>query len=213
MTGCSGSRSCSASRSTPASSLLRGLSISADARPLRWGYFRLAPPLGLLFSLGLALLAAAAVLPVASVTDIGWRILFDMPAQPSVEQVSELIFQLKQAFDEFVVATLERRGRSVARARHRYRGERQRAVGVCQRALCGADRVGRAPGGAGPALSYLAASVRIIYIMENICILTSLLSTGIAQRSVSSTTSRASRTSPTRTGRAAARPSPSPSSD
>ena len=29
-----------------------------------------------------------------------------MPAQPSVEQVSELIFQLKQAFDEFVVATL-----------------------------------------------------------------------------------------------------------
>jgi hypothetical protein len=88
------------------SSLLRGLSISADARPLRWGYFRLAPPLGLLFSLGLALLAALAVLPVASVTDIGWRILFDMPAQPSVEQVSELIFQLKQAFDEFVVATL-----------------------------------------------------------------------------------------------------------
>jgi hypothetical protein len=88
------------------SSLLRGLSISADALPLRWGYFRLAPPLGLLFSLGLALLAALAVLPVANVTDIGWRILFDMPAQPSVQEVSELIFQLKQAFDEFVVASL-----------------------------------------------------------------------------------------------------------
>jgi hypothetical protein len=43
---------------------------------------------------------------VANVTDIGWRILFDMPAQPSVEQVSELIFQLKQAFDDFVVAML-----------------------------------------------------------------------------------------------------------
>lgn len=87
-------------------SLLRILSIRADALPMRWGYFRLAPPLGLLFSLGLALLSAAAILPVASVTDIGWRILFDMPARPSVEQVSELFFQIKQAFDDFIVMTL-----------------------------------------------------------------------------------------------------------
>jgi hypothetical protein len=86
--------------------LLRLLSVRADALPMRWGYFRLAPPLGLLFSAGLALLAAIQLLPVTNVTGIGWDIIFKTPAQPSVEQVSELFFQLKQAFDEFIVKAL-----------------------------------------------------------------------------------------------------------
>ena len=86
--------------------VLRLLSIRADALPMRWGYFRLAPPLGLLFSAGLALLAAMAILPPANVTDIGWKIIFETPAQPSIAQVSELFFQLKQAFDEFIVRAL-----------------------------------------------------------------------------------------------------------
>lgn len=87
-------------------SLLRLLSIRGDALPLRWGYFRLAPPLGLLFSAGLALLTAAAVLPPSSVTDIGWKIIFETPARPSIAQVSELLFQFKQAFDDFIVTAL-----------------------------------------------------------------------------------------------------------
>ena len=88
-------------------SLLRGLSIRAEALPMRWGYFRLAPALGLLFSAGLALLGAAAVLPAtASVADIGWKIIFETPARPSIEQVSELLFQIKQAFDAFIVTVL-----------------------------------------------------------------------------------------------------------
>jgi len=87
-------------------SALRLLSIRADALPLRWGYFRMAPALGLLFSASLALLAAAAVLPSASVGDIGWKIIFDMPPRPSIAQVSELFFQIKQAFDDFVVTVL-----------------------------------------------------------------------------------------------------------
>ncbi len=86
--------------------LLRLLSIRADALPMRWGYFRLAPLLGLLFSAGLALLAAATLLPPANVTNIGWDIIFNTPAEPSIEQVSELFFQLKQAFDEFIVKAL-----------------------------------------------------------------------------------------------------------
>jgi hypothetical protein len=86
--------------------LLRLLSLRADALPMRWGYFRLAPPLGLLFSAGLALLAAAQILPPANVTGIGWDIIFNTPAEPSIEQVSELFFQLKQAFDEFIVKAL-----------------------------------------------------------------------------------------------------------
>ena len=86
--------------------LLRLLSLRANALPMRWGYFRLAPPLGLLFSTGLALLAAAAILPPTNVTGIGWDIIFNTPAQPTIEQVSELFFQLKQAFDEFIVKAL-----------------------------------------------------------------------------------------------------------
>ena len=86
--------------------LLRLLSIRADALPLRWGYFRLAPPLGLLFSAGLALLTAMAILPAANVTGIGWDIIFNTPAEPSIAQVSELFFQLKQAFDELIVKAL-----------------------------------------------------------------------------------------------------------
>jgi hypothetical protein len=86
--------------------LLRLLSLRADALPMRWGYFRLAPPLGLLFSAGLGLLAAVAILPPTNVTGIGWDIIFNTPTQPSIEQVSELFFQLKQAFDEFIVKAL-----------------------------------------------------------------------------------------------------------
>jgi len=88
------------------SSLLRFLSIRARGLPLRWGYFRLAPLLGLMFSAGIVILSAAAVLPAASVKDIGWRIIFDMPSHPSVEQVSELLFQIKLVFDDFVVSLL-----------------------------------------------------------------------------------------------------------
>lgn len=88
------------------SSLLRVLSIKASAHPQRWGYFRLGTPLGLLFSAGLAVLVATAILPPSNLADIGWKIVWDMPAKPTLEQVSELFFQLKQAFDDFVVALL-----------------------------------------------------------------------------------------------------------
>ena len=87
-------------------SVLRLLSVRAEGLPLRWGYFRMAPALGLMFSAGLALLAAAAVLPQASVGDIGWKIIFDLPTRPSVEQMSELLFQIKQAFDDFIVTVM-----------------------------------------------------------------------------------------------------------
>jgi hypothetical protein len=85
---------------------LRLLNVKGEPLPLRWGYFRLAPVLGLVFSAAMALLAAAGVLPVPSVGDIGWKIIFDVPSKPSIEQVSELLFQLKQAFDEFIVSAL-----------------------------------------------------------------------------------------------------------
>ena len=87
-------------------SALRFLSIKVDALPMRWGYFRLAAMLGLLFSAGLALLTVLGVLATPSVADIGWKIIFDMPPRPTVEQASELLFQIKQAFDDFIVTAL-----------------------------------------------------------------------------------------------------------
>lgn len=77
---------------------LRWLAIRFDARPERWGYFRLAALLGLMFSIPISLL------PVPSFADVGLRVMFDLPARPSVEQASEVLFVLKQKFDEMIVA-------------------------------------------------------------------------------------------------------------
>jgi hypothetical protein len=85
---------------------LRYLSIKLDAVPARWGYFRLAPPLGLFFSAGVTALAAYGLIEPASVSDIGWRLVWELPQKPSISQVSELFFQLKQAFDDFIVVLL-----------------------------------------------------------------------------------------------------------
>lgn len=88
------------------SSALRALSVSFRAQPWRWGYFRLAPPLGLAFSAGIAALAALGILGTTSVGEIGWKLVWELPQKPSVSQVSELFFQLKQAFDDFIVTLL-----------------------------------------------------------------------------------------------------------
>lgn len=81
-------------------SMLRRLRISLAAAPSRWGYFRLAAPLGLLFS------AALTFLPVLSLSALLSKVLLDMPARPSLGQASEMLFLLKQKFDEIVVAML-----------------------------------------------------------------------------------------------------------
>ncbi len=81
-------------------SISRRLSLSFKARPLRWGFFRLAVPLGILFSLALSFL------PAPSFTDLGRQLIFDLPAKPSLGQASELLFVLKQKFDDMVAALL-----------------------------------------------------------------------------------------------------------
>jgi hypothetical protein len=80
-------------------SVLRRLSISFGAVPARWGYFRLAAPLGVLFSLALSFL------PAVGLSTIGYEI-FNLPERPSLERASELLFILKQKFDEIVMSIL-----------------------------------------------------------------------------------------------------------
>lgn len=76
--------------------IVRWLAATLGARPLRWGYFRLAAPLGLIFSIGTSLL------PAPGFTELARRATFDMPAKPSMEQASEFLFLLKQTFDDIV---------------------------------------------------------------------------------------------------------------
>ena len=87
-------------------SILRGLSVSFRAEPWRWGFFRLGPPLGLAFSAGMTALIGLGLMTSPSVSEIGWRLVWELPERPSISQVSELFFQIKQAFDDFVVMLL-----------------------------------------------------------------------------------------------------------
>ena len=83
------------------SSLLRWLANRFHITPGRWGYFRIAAPLGLIFSVALAFL------PVPSFQKIGWELLFNTAAKPTIAQGSEMLFMLKQKFDELFVALLQ----------------------------------------------------------------------------------------------------------
>jgi hypothetical protein len=76
--------------------LVHWLRTQFKARPLRWGYFRLAAPLGLLYSIGLSFL------PAPGFSELAKRATFDLPAKPTMEQAREFLFLLKQTFDDIV---------------------------------------------------------------------------------------------------------------
>ncbi len=86
--------------------ILRLLSLRLEAYPSRWGYFRLGPPLGLMFSALLVVAAIYGLVPKTTVGDIGWKMVWELPERPDIAQVSELVFQLKQTFDDFIVRIL-----------------------------------------------------------------------------------------------------------
>lgn len=88
------------------SNVLRALSIGLDARPARWGYFRLAAPLGIVFSSGMALLAMLAIVTPPSVPELARRLIFELPARASVSEASEVLFVVKQKFDEILTSLL-----------------------------------------------------------------------------------------------------------
>ncbi|MEO1283109.1 MAG: hypothetical protein AAFR75_02630 [Pseudomonadota bacterium] len=87
-------------------SILRRLSISLGARPERWGFFRLAVPMGLVFSSGVALLAALGHIKVPTLYDLGKQIVFDTPEQPGIDALSDLLFNLKQYIDSMIATLL-----------------------------------------------------------------------------------------------------------
>ena len=89
-------------------SVLRRLAITFNARASRWGYFRLAVPLGLVFSVGLSVLNAFGMVKTPGVWELLQHITLDLPKTPNLPQLSELLFKLKLFFDGLVVAILEK---------------------------------------------------------------------------------------------------------
>ena len=87
-------------------SVLRWLSVRLGASPARWGYFRLAALLGLLFSSGLAALSYYGLVETPSLTDIVRTTIWDTAARPPVGEASELLFKLKQYLDSAIVSFL-----------------------------------------------------------------------------------------------------------
>jgi hypothetical protein len=83
------------------SSVLRFLANRFNITPGRWGYFRIAGPLGLMFSLALAFL------PVPTFGKIGWELMFNLAARPTLAQGSEMLFMLKQKFDDLFYTLLQ----------------------------------------------------------------------------------------------------------
>ncbi|HUS95714.1 MAG TPA: hypothetical protein VMX97_03125 [Hyphomicrobiaceae bacterium] len=89
-------------------SVLRWLSISFGVNPARWGYFRLAIPLGVMFSVGMQMLVAVGLIELKSLQQIASTIVFELPQQPSLPVVSEFLFNVKQTLDALVVEFLKR---------------------------------------------------------------------------------------------------------
>jgi hypothetical protein len=87
-------------------SLLRWLAISFSAAAGRWGYFRLAAGLGVVYAFLMALLTEARLIHQPTLGEIGRHIIFEMPERPGIGQVSELLFQVKLYIDGVIVALL-----------------------------------------------------------------------------------------------------------
>ena len=88
-------------------SVLRRLSRSFDVRPTRWGYFRLAVPLGVAFSLGIQMLVYLDRIELKTLQEIATTIVFELPAHPSLPQVSEFLFNIKQTLDALIYEFLK----------------------------------------------------------------------------------------------------------
>lgn len=85
--------------------LLR-IKLNWGVRAVRWGYFRLAIPLGFLFSAGVYILTQAGKLPTATFGNVAYDATFNLARHPSIEAASEFLYKLTQATDSLIAALL-----------------------------------------------------------------------------------------------------------
>ncbi|MGI9410857.1 MAG: hypothetical protein ACR2OV_12330 [Hyphomicrobiaceae bacterium] len=81
---------------------------SLGIRPMRWGYFRLSIPLGILFSILLQATIQFGLVEVKTLGELARTVVFDLPERPDVAAVSDLAFNVKQLLDAFVVDVIDR---------------------------------------------------------------------------------------------------------
>jgi hypothetical protein len=79
---------------------LRRATLSLGMRPARWGFFRMAVPLGILYSLALS------AFPAPTLGALAWRALFDLPARPSLAQLGETLFHVRLWADDLIVRVI-----------------------------------------------------------------------------------------------------------
>ena len=83
--------------------MLRRSYYSFGVRPMRWGYFRLAIPLGVLFSIGMYAAVLANFIEVLSLRELAGALVFELPERPNLSQLSEFAFSVKQTIDAVLV--------------------------------------------------------------------------------------------------------------
>ncbi len=86
--------------------LLLRIKLGWGVRAVRWGYFRLAIPLGFLYSAGIYVLTQAGKVPTASFGDVAYDATFNLARNPSIADASEFLFKLTQATDSLIAALL-----------------------------------------------------------------------------------------------------------
>ena len=86
--------------------LLRRAYWSFGARPLRWGYFRLVVPLGILFSALVQVALVGGYLETSSFQEVARSFVFELPVRANYEQVMELIFQVRQLVDGLLTSLI-----------------------------------------------------------------------------------------------------------
>ncbi|MGF1648929.1 MAG: hypothetical protein ACFCUN_00595 [Hyphomicrobiaceae bacterium] len=83
------------------SALLR-VSLTWGPRAARWGYFRLALPLGIVFSAGLYVYQLAGLIKPASLQALAFDATFNLARKPDLATASEFLFRLSQATDALI---------------------------------------------------------------------------------------------------------------
>ncbi|MEN2495147.1 MAG: hypothetical protein TECD_01065 [Hyphomicrobiaceae bacterium hypho_1] len=73
--------------------------------PIKWGYFRLAVPLGIIFSMGVQFAANFNLIKVPSIQSLAGSLIFDLPEQPNIEDLSDLAFKIRYCIDALIANT------------------------------------------------------------------------------------------------------------
>lgn len=69
---------------------------------VRWGYFRLALPLGIVYSAGIYALGASGLIKTATFGGLATDLVFNLAQTPDLESASEFLFRLSQATDDLI---------------------------------------------------------------------------------------------------------------